>query len=440
VRKHLDLARAAVEAARAAGAEFADASVGAGRAVEVEVEESLVKACSAHRGESVSVRAFFGGGRGTCVAHRAALRSVRRAGREAAAQARCASPDPDFRSLPAFEEAPDVPELYDARVARLGGRDVLRVAGDALERAREADGSAVLSGSVSASSSAGAFANSLGVAYERSDTNASAGFMAVVRAPGEVGSYYEFDAGRFLEDVELEAVGALAVGRAREFLGARSMPTGVRSVVFGPLAAHSLLASLVGAASAESVQRSRSFLADKLGTRVAARAITIRDDPTIARGLYSAARDGEGAPARPVTVIRDGELVTLLHNAYTAGKAGCANNGRGTMGGAVSATNFRPRLGARTMAEFVASIDDGLYVEEAALAPNSTSGDFSATVDFGFCIEKGKRTHPVANVMIAGNVLELLSNVEAVSSDCREEPGNLYPSLLVRGVQISGEG
>ena len=29
MRKHLDLARAAVEAARAAGAEFADASVGA---------------------------------------------------------------------------------------------------------------------------------------------------------------------------------------------------------------------------------------------------------------------------------------------------------------------------------------------------------------------------------------------------------------------------
>ena len=57
----LKLAQVACEAARRAGADFADASVERGRKMSVAVEESAVKSCDTRHWASVSVRAFARG-------------------------------------------------------------------------------------------------------------------------------------------------------------------------------------------------------------------------------------------------------------------------------------------------------------------------------------------------------------------------------------------
>ncbi|NIA22282.1 MAG: hypothetical protein GWP05_10050, partial [Anaerolineaceae bacterium] len=71
-------------------------------------------------------------------------------------------------------------------------------------------------------------------------------------------------------------------------------------------------------------------------------------------------------------------------------------------------------------------------------SPNPTSGDLSGSVDFGFLISAGQIVHPVENVMIAGNMLDLASAVDAVSSDYRQEPGNLMPTVRIQDVQVAG--
>jgi len=40
--------------------------------------------------------------------------------------------------------------------------------------------------------------------------------------------------------------------------------------------------------------------------------------------------------------------------------------------------------------------------------------------------------------MIGGHILELLAQVDAVSSDYREEPGSIIPSVRLSAVQIIG--
>jgi predicted Zn-dependent protease len=40
--------------------------------------------------------------------------------------------------------------------------------------------------------------------------------------------------------------------------------------------------------------------------------------------------------------------------------------------------------------------------------------------------------------MMGGNILELLPRLDAVSSDAREEPGTLMPTLRIQDVQIAG--
>ena len=61
--------------------------------------------------------------------------------------------------------------------------------------------------------------------------------------------------------------------------------------------------------------------------------------------------------------------------------------------------------------------------------PDMQTGEISATVDWGFWIERGEFVFPVKNTMVAGNAIELMCKIDAISSDCRREPGAVMPDL-----------
>ena len=61
-------------------------------------------------------------------------------------------------------------------------------------------------------------------------------------------------------------------------------------------------------------------------------------------------------------------------------------------------------------------------------------------VEFGMLIENGKLAGPVANVSIAGHIFKLLEDIDAISSDYREEPGNILPTIRIRKMHVSGAG
>ena len=163
------------------------------------------------------------------------------------------------------------------------------------------------------------------------------------------------------------------------------------------------------------------------------------DDPLIPGGMGSGICDGDGFPHRRVSLVERGVLNTYLHSHYTAKKAGEENTGHSTRGG-IAPTNVIPVLGTKTAAQIIAEVDDGLYVTLGRPAPDTASGQVSALVDAGFRIEKGRLTHALKNTMVAGHGLELLSNIDAVSSDYRAEPGMVLPTIRVQGVKVAGSG
>ncbi|MEN6544725.1 MAG: metallopeptidase TldD-related protein, partial [Armatimonadia bacterium] len=138
-------------------------------------------------------------------------------------------------------------------------------------------------------------------------------------------------------------------------------------------------------------------------------------------------------------------LTTFLHNSYTANKAGVENNAHAMRGGysggvGIGVSNLQIERGQRTEKELIAEISDGLYISFASLSPDPASGEVSATVDFGFKIVNGELAYPVKTAMVGGHGLTMLSAIDAVSSDYREEPGTIVPSLRIRDMQISGGG
>jgi PmbA protein len=433
----LELARLACREARRAGADAAESSAGLGRSVEAELEESRLKGTTRHSGESLSVRAYYRGGRGSFVIHELNQRAAREAARRAAELSRSATGDPDWKRLPSPRKTVEVSGLYDRRLADPRAELVLGAAEQLLATARREAPGCKVSGSVSVVASRAAFANSRGIAHTTRGTSMSAGCLAVVRKGGKHGSFYDFDMGRRLSDVNIPPIGASAARGAMRYLGGRSLPSGEMTVVLGPLAAAALIESVVSAASAESLQRRRSFLAGKLGKRIASKHLTVRDDGLIPGGIYSSGADSEGVPRERLLVIERGMLRCLLHNTYTAGKAGTRSNGH-CAGAGCAPSNLRPDLGELTAAEIIADVKQGLYINSASVAPNPSSGDVSAMVDFGLAIENGKLSHPVANVNVGGHVFELLANLDAVSSDYREEPGCLLPTIRIAKAHVSG--
>jgi predicted Zn-dependent protease len=73
-----------------------------------------------------------------------------------------------------------------------------------------------------------------------------------------------------------------------------------------------------------------------------------------------------------------------------------------------------------------------------SVTPHPVHGEISATIDFGYKIENGQLAYPLRNTMLGINVFDLLNNLDAISSDYREEPGMIMPTIRVQNVKAAG--
>jgi len=430
----------ALEVIRKEGIEWADVAAVLGREMSVDIEAGSIKSAESHTTENLTLRAFHKGGSASISLDGLDEEEIVQSARVAAEMARAAEPDPDFAALPQPEEAPEVPGLYDPAIDALSGEDCVEIAAKNIESAKKVDSNALIMGGVSIHSARAVLVNSAGVQIRQDSTSIEAAIFSIIRKGNEVGSFNEFDMGRRLEDVELDSIGAKATKAALRYLGARKVPTGKMTLILAPLASYNLFGVLLAAASAEGIQRKRSFFVEKLGKRVAAPVLTIVDDGLARAGISSSAHDGEGAVRKRVTVIEEGTLKALLHNSYTANKAKVQNTGHGGRFGGIYPTNVKVAPGEATLEELIADTREGLLLDASTLSVDVTSGDVSSSIDFAFKIENGKIAYPVANAMIGGDIFEFLEKIDAVSRDYREEPGNIIPSVRIRDIQVSGGG
>ncbi|MEW5947719.1 MAG: TldD/PmbA family protein [bacterium] len=433
-------------ASLSAGADQAEAFVQNSRVIEVEVEAGSLRCCDAKEDPGLCVRAFRGGGVGFSRVSRIAEEEVKAAGVEAAGMARHAQPDPDFRTLPPPMKHVEVAGLYDREIADLKHRTAIQWAEEIIEAGKETAPDAIIRAGVRLAAGSACVVNSLGAAAEERFTSAHVYVFAVIRRNGSAASFYDFSRARSLGGVESRAeLARRTVRRALSYLDSRKIRSGAYTVVLGPLASAELFEELCGAASAENVQRKRSYLVGKKGKKIAADTLSIADDGTVPGGIGSSPFDGEGVPHRRFVFVDGGTLAGFFHNSYTSGKSGEPNTAHASRGGyhssvGIGHTNIRASTGARTEKEIISPLNEAIYIESSSLSPNPATGDFSATVDYGWKIEKGELAYPVANTMIGGNVLDVIAGIEEISKDYRDDAGNVFPSLLIGRLNVAGAG
>jgi len=288
------------------------------------------------------------------------------------------------------------------------------------------------------------FANSLGFLGSYRSSSCSISAVPVAKQNGSMERDFWFSIARSVDALENpEDVGRKAAERALRRLGARKVSTQKAPVIFEPRVARTLLDNIFDAISGDSVYRSETFLAGKLGQKVATEKLTVVDDATIPKLFGSSPFDDEGVPPRRTAVIQDGVLQSWLLNSYTARKLGLRTTGnasRGITGNAgVGHGNFYIPRGAVDPADIIKSVKRGLYVTELiGFGVNIVTGDYSRGAA-GLWIENGELAYPVSEITIASTLQEMLSNLEAIGSDLEFRGALASPTLLIAEMTISGQ-
>jgi PmbA protein len=440
---HLDRLSDLIAHARAAGADAADALLVAGTSLSVARRLGKTEHVERSEGQDLGLRVFVGKQAAIVSATSIDPAGFAALAERAVAMAKVVPEDP-YAGL-ADTAAPPEPDAFldMSDPAEPSAEDLIARAAIAEDATLAIPGVTNTEGADAGFSRGEIYlVTSAGFAGHRTGTSHSISATALVGEGTGMQRDYDYDSKVHLADLDdPAAIGRSAANRALARLNPTRPKTAKLPVVYDPRVATSLLGHLMGAINGASVARGTSFLKEKLGEKIFAPGIFVRDDPRRVRGPRSRVFDGEGTPTKAHALIEDGVLTTWLLDSRSARQLGMASTGhasRGTSGPpSPSASNLWLAAGTLTPDELMADIKLGLYVTELiGMGVNGVTGDYSRGAA-GFLIRDGKLAEPVAEITIAGHMTEMFANLTP-ANDLVFRRGTDSPTVRVEGMTMAG--
>ncbi len=440
----LDRLDAALAAARAAGADAADAMYVGDGSTSVSVRLGKLEDIGRSEGEEVGIRVFVGQRSASVSSSDLSVAALTIAAQRAVDMARLAPEDrwaglaPEDRLLRGPASDVDADDGGDPGAEHL--RDIAMAAEDAARAIPGVTNSE--GGGAAAGRAVSALATSTGFRGGKRSTSYMTSASVLAGEGSDMQRDYAWHSARHHADLEdPETIGTRAGRRAVERLRPVKLETAALPIVFDPRISGSIVGHLIGAITGSAITRGTSFLKDALGTQVFDSSITIIDDPLRHRGLRSRSFDGEGLPVARTALIQDGILTGWLLDSASARQLGLQPTGhaaRGTSGPpGAGATNLHLEPGTETPEALMAGIKRGFYVTELiGMGVNGLTGDYSRGAS-GFLIEDGQLTVAVAEVTIAGNLKDMFKAL-VPANDLSFRHATNVPTLRIDGMTIAG--
>ena len=446
---HKELAQDIVRRAMNLGAAAAECVIREGDEFSTLVRLGQVETLKESGSKAIGVRVFNGKRAASTYSSDFSREGLDRMLKSALELSRITSEDP-YAGIPEPEQLGSISgdlDLYYADVYSLPGEERIsyarrteKAALDYDPRIKNSEG-----GSFDAATGHKVLANSHGFVgeYRRSYCSVA----AVPIAQNESGAMqrdYWYSVARSLSRLESpEHVGKTAAQRTLRRLGARKVKTAHVPVVLDPLVARSMLEHIFEGVNGDSVYRGASFLAGKLGAKIAAERVNVIDDGTMIGGFGTSPFDGEGIPTRRTVVIENGVLKSYLLNSYTARKLGLqttANASRGLAGTpSISPGNYFLQPGSKTPQAIISEIKQGLYVTEfLGHGVNLVTGDYSRGAS-GLWISGGELSYPVEEITVAGNLKDIFFNISDIANDLEFRGSVACPTIRIDGLTVGGE-
>jgi PmbA protein len=201
----------------------------------------------------------------------------------------------------------------------------------------------------------------------------------------------------------------------------------VGDVVLAPNAVQDLLSWLHNQIGDVQLIAGSSLYRDKVGERIASPLLTLssRFD---APGVAAISADAFATP--PLQVLREGVLATLAPSLYASRRTGLPHV-------PVAAGGWALQAGATPLEQVIGDVARGALVGRLSMGNPAANGDFSGVIKNSFLIERGELGPALSEVMIAGNVAQMLKDVQAVSRERIDAGAWLLPWLRVGGLHFS---
>jgi predicted Zn-dependent protease len=231
-----------------------------------------------------------------------------------------------------------------------------------------------------------------------------------------------------------------AARKATQSAAPRELPPGRYTVILEPAAVLDLVGQMFGDFSATAIRDGRSFLNDRIGKQIFGPNITIHDDAW--HPLQSGTPfDGEGVPRQRLTLVENGVVRDIAYCRQAAALAGVEPTGHGfplpnEYGEAPM--NIVIAGGDSSVEKMVASTERGIlvtrfwYIREVDPYEKIFTG---MTRDGTFLVEGGQVTAGVRNFRFNQGLMEMLSNVVALSPAVRASGEETF-DMVVPAMQV----
>ncbi|MCX7785506.1 MAG: TldD/PmbA family protein [candidate division WOR-3 bacterium] len=229
--------------------------------------------------------------------------------------------------------------------------------------------------------------------------------------------------------------------------------SGKMKVLFMPNVMYALNWRINSGTSGKSVYEKISPIANKIGEKIFSEKITIYDDPLDDKYPGARAFDDEGVAVKKMMVVENGTLKSFYCDLNYAKKLNMKPTGHGYRSGQWESDTItlkptptlaymRYQIGNKSIKDMIKSIDRGIIVEGAlgAHSGNIPNGDFSIGANPALYVEKGEIVGQLKDVMVAGNIYEVLKNVIDVSNAVYFSYAGLMPAILLDNVSVATKG
>ena len=235
------------------------------------------------------------------------------------------------------------------------------------------------------------------------------------------------------DGISLNGCSEKALERAVRQIGPKKRRSGRYKMVVDTNVATKLISPVLTALNAASIQQKMSFLDGTLGQKIFPETMTLMDLARTPGKNGSRLYDTEGVATKDSPIIENGVVKQYFINTYMSAKMGIEPTIEDVSRPCLLPFNEKEV----SLKDLLLSSGNGILVTGFNGGNcNPVTGDFSFGIE-GFAFSKGKVTHPVREMLITGNILELWNNLIAVGSDARPSVRWQIGSLAFDNVSFS---
>ena len=428
-----DIAEYALEALKKAGADKAACKVARGRKEEFNVEANKFSLMRTLFNDELSLKAICGGRKGVAVVNQLDRDSINKAVSDCITLAASATSD----------EAEDIAEKIgnESFDRGIGGPDMDLLFSRTHEFLQQLDDEyprIVLEGMTSDFNAAQVtYMNSNGVEFNDDREYYTFGAMFSAKDGEKSSSFNGYGA-----NLTSLAVPFIDIGMQRTLLteSVKSLDTRmvdgkfIGKIIVTPACDDMIWRTLYDCFLSDlSLVQGTSRWKNSLGSKVADPKLTMRTAPLHKSVVAGERFTADGYESRNADLICNGILTSFALSLYGSRKTG---NPRAKN---TAFSNIEAAAGNTPLADMIKSVDRGILLNRFSGASPGPSGDVSGVAKNSFLIENGVVTDALSETMVSFNILDILANIPAISTERCENGVSILPWCCFDGVTISGK-